>query len=140
MVLDQRSQLPLLLELRSSPGLLIFTTPPLLLIWLSIPHQARNIITLLLILASLVPHMVYTNHSSQDRRSTQVINSKVRTALVFVLQERKASTLSCFFVADEVHVHWFSELRTDGYHVSFGEVVGEAADVDVSCVAVVCVP
>jgi len=64
--------------------------------------------------------MIHTDYSSQNRRPAQVIDSKIRTALVFVFQERKTSTLPCFFVADEVHVHWFSELRTDGYHISFG--------------------
>ena len=84
--------------------------------------------------------MVHTQYPPQNRCPAKVIHSEVGTALVFVFQESETSTLAGFLVADEIHVHRFSELGADGHDVAFGEIIWEAADVDVGRVAVVCVP
>jgi hypothetical protein len=84
--------------------------------------------------------MVNPHQSTANFRASQVINSQVSAALVFVFQPAETLGLAGFFVADEFEEDGLAELGEDCDYVAFGEFVGETAKVDVCCVAVVDVP
>jgi hypothetical protein len=84
--------------------------------------------------------MIHPKHPAQNSRPTQVIHRQITAPLILILQERKPSALAGFFVAREVQMHRISVLREDGEDVAFTKLEWQAADVDVGCVAVVCVP
>lgn len=89
----------------------------------------------LLAILPLVSRVVHLQRSPHDARAAEVVHREVRRALVFIFEEREAFALAGLFVADEVEVGRFAELGEDGQDVAFGEVEGEAADVDVGCVS-----
>jgi len=60
--------------------------------------------------------------------------------LVLVLEKGETFGLAGFFVAHEVKVSGFAELREDSDDVAFGQVERETADKDEGCAAIVGVP
>lgn len=75
-----------------------------------------------------------------DLRASQVIDSQVCAALILVLEPPETFALTRLLVAHELEEDGLAELREDGDHVAFRELVRQAAEVDVSRVAVVDVP
>jgi len=91
-------------------------------------------------LLQLIPTMIHPQHPAQNRRPAQIVHRQIAAALVLVFQKSEPPALAGFFVAREVQVHGVAVLREEGQDVTFAELEGEAADVDVGCVAVVGVP
>lgn len=84
--------------------------------------------------------MVDPNQSPTYLGAAQIIDGEVCAALVLVFQPAEALGFARFFVADQLEEDGLAELREDGDDVSFRELVRQAAEVDVGCVAVVDVP
>lgn len=87
-----------------------------------------------------VSRVIYTDHSAHDSSTTQVVHGQVAALLVFIFQEAESARLARFFVSDEIDVHGVAILAEDCQNVSFGKLERQAADVKVSCVAIVGVP
>lgn len=85
-----------------------------------ITHELCDIVCFLLVIAPLVPHVVHTQHSSQNCCPTKIVDSEICTALILVFQKAKASTLSGLFVAHQIDVHGLAVLRKDGYNITLG--------------------
>lgn len=134
----QDHQLPLLLQHQPPLSLtLAFFHPHAI----NAPSHSPQIHTRLLIpLLLLIPRMIHLQYPPHNRRAPKVIHGQIRAPLVLILEEGEAFGFSAFLVADEVDVGGLAVLGEDGQDVAFGEVEGEAADVEVGRVAVVGVP
>lgn len=84
--------------------------------------------------------MIDLEHSSHERNTPQVIHGEVRAPLIFIFQKRISFRFSALLVAHEIDVDRLAELRENRDDIAFGEAVWKPADVNVCCVAVVCVP
>lgn len=135
MVPQQRRQFLPLLQHRPCLHLILSLTS-------RIPFHSSILqaIFLFLIVPLLILRMIHLQHPPHDRRSSQVIHGQVRATLILILEEREPFGLAGLLVADELDERGFPELGEDGDDVAFGEVEGEAADVDVGGVGVVAVP
>jgi len=60
--------------------------------------------------------------------------------LILILEEGEPFRFPSLFISDQVDVSRLAVLGEDSYDVAFGALEGEAADVDVGCVAVVSMP
>lgn len=145
MIHHQLLQLHLLPQHLPRPLLFLFFRLPTLVSFTSSlpPHDILppNLPLLrILVVPLLISCMINPYQPATDLRSAQVIDSQVRAALVFVLEPPETFALAGLLVAHELEEDGLAELGEYGYHVAFGEFVGEAAEVDVGRVAVVDVP
>lgn len=152
---DQILQFFLFLEQRPLSRLVVFLTvssPPAssssliirvvstVIFLLRIAHQLSDIVSLLFVIAPLVSGMVDTQHPTHDRRTAQIVHGQVGTPLILVFQPGESAALACFLVAREVYVHGLAVLRKNGDDITFGQVEGQSADVDVGRISVIRVP
>lgn len=84
--------------------------------------------------------MVHTDHASANRSTAEIVHGEVRAALVLVLQPPKTLALAGLMVACELEEDGLAVLRENSDDIALRELVGEAAKVDVGCVAVIDVP
>lgn len=84
--------------------------------------------------------MVDAQLSAADFCAAQIVDGQVGAALVLVLEPTKALGFTGFLVADEFEEDGLAELREYGNDVALGEFVWQAAKIDKSRIAVICVP
>jgi hypothetical protein len=108
-VVDQVLELLLLLQHRPSflPVSIAASSPPAATVLAPfafvnsrIAHQLCDIVVLFLVVAPFVPCMVHSQHTTHDSCTAEIVNCKVCAALVLVFEERKATALAGFLVAD----------------------------------------
>lgn len=102
-------------------------------------HHHGHVI-LFLVLALLISDMINPQHPPQHRRATEIVDCEIRATLIFVLEKCEAPTPACFFVADQIDMHRFAELRKNCHDVALREVIGKTSDVDPGRIAVVGMP
>lgn len=105
----------------------------------ALSHHHGHVI-LFLVLAHLVSDMINPQHPPQHCRTTEVVDCEIRAALIFVLEKCEAPTLACFFVADQINMDGFAELRKNCHDVALREVIRKTSDVDPGGIAVVGMP
>lgn len=76
----------------------------------SIAHELRDVVILVLVISSLVPRVIDSQHASQHRSAAHIVHRKVGTPLIFVFQEREASAFAGLLVASQVDMDRFSIL------------------------------
>lgn len=139
----QNGQLPLSRKHRPrSRRLLLFLTTVLHRLPLPAQHILPPNLELLpvLVVPQLVPRMIHAHHAPAHVRAAEVVHREVGAALVLVLEPAEALGLARLLVAHELQEGRLAELGEDGDDVALGELVGEAAEVDVGRVSVVDVP
>lgn len=105
-----------------------------------LPRSQSVISAVVLVLPTLVSDVIDAQHPAENRGAAQIVDGQVGAALVFVLQKRKASALACLLVAHEIHMDGLAKLREYRHYIALGQIVGQAANVDVCGVPVVGVP
>lgn len=131
----QHGSLPLTFTLICPPSL-----PPafsIVLHW----RLLREIMPLLsLVVLFLVSGMIDLQRPAHKHETSQVVNCQIRAALILILQKCKTFGLSGLLVANEVDVNRFAVLGEYRNNIAFRELEMEATNVDISCVAIVCMP
>lgn len=94
----------------------------------------------ILVVARLVPCMVYPNESPANLSAPEVVDGQVGATLVLVLQPSEALRLARLLIANHLEEDGFAKLREYGDDVAFGELVRKTAKVNVGRVSVVDMP
>jgi hypothetical protein len=127
--------------------------PPLVLFFLAIfvvgnllaflAHDvlpANLVLLQVFVIPGFIPSVIYRYQSPSDLRTAKVIHGQISTPLVFILEPAEALGLSSLLVACKLEKYGFAELGEDCDDVAFGQLVRQAAKVDIGCVAVVYMP
>lgn len=153
MTFQQQLQLLLLFQHRPASPLLLFIRPTVparivcvLRAALRLPLPPLDVLPSdlallhVLVVPRLVARVVHAHHAAPDGRAAKVVHSQVCAALVLILEPAEAPALAGVAVAGQLQEDGLAELGEDGNDVAFGELVGQAAEVDEGGVTVVDVP
>lgn len=88
----------------------------------------------------LVARVVDAHHSAENSGAAEVVDREVAAALILVLKEAESSTFARLLVSHQIDVHGVAILAEDDQDVSLAQFKRQTTDVDVGCVAIICVP
>lgn len=97
-------------------------------------------LVLVLVIARRVSGVVHAQQSPGHLCAAEIVDSEIRALLVLVLEPPESLGLARLLVAHKLQEHGLAKLRKDGNYIALGELVGQAAKVDVCGIAVIGMP
>ncbi len=92
------------------------------------------------IVLCFVSRVIHPQCSAFNHSTAQIVDCEICAALVLILEKCEAFGLASLLVAYEIDICWFAELGKYRYYIAFSELKRQSTNVNISCVAIVCMP
>lgn len=97
-------------------------------------------LVLVLVIALRVASVIDAQKAPTNFCTTEIVHGQIGALLVFVFEPPKSLRLACFLIAYKLQKYGLAKLRENCDYVAFGELVRQAAEINVRRVAVVGMP